>query len=95
LVVLGGTLTQNVFSDDADAVHVAEEVDDVLRAREQWQMAEDDDAVETVVYECQQAAKQPRILGQSRSTKTSSGILLKRWRCPPRISDSADIFKCL
>jgi len=31
-------------------VHVAEEVDDVLWTSEQGQMAEDDDAVEAVIY---------------------------------------------
>ena len=37
---------------------VAEEVDDALGAGEQGQMAEDDDTIETVVYQGQQAAKQ-------------------------------------
>ena len=60
LVVLGGALAQDLLGNGADAVHVAEEVHDVFRAREQRQMAEDDDTVETVVYECEQAAKQPR-----------------------------------
>jgi len=60
LVVLDGALAQDILGDGADTVHVTEEVHNVLRPGEQWQMAEDDDAVETVVYECQQAAKQPR-----------------------------------
>ena len=51
LVVLGSALTQDLFGDDADAVHVAEEVHNVLGTREQRQMAADDDTVETVVYE--------------------------------------------
>src|SRR5438270_9672949 len=59
LVIFGGTLAQGVLGDGADTVYVAEEVHDVLRAREQRQMAADDDAVETVVYERQQAPKQP------------------------------------
>jgi hypothetical protein len=33
---------------------------DVFRAGEQGQMTADDDPIETVVYECQQAAKPPR-----------------------------------
>jgi hypothetical protein len=33
-------------------------VDDVLGAGEQGQMAKDDDAIETVIYQGQQAAKQ-------------------------------------
>jgi len=55
-------------------------MDDVLRAREQGQMAEDDDAVETVVYECQQATKPPRKffyaspLGESGSPSTFEGM---------------------
>jgi len=39
-------------------VHVAEEMDDVFRPRQQRQVSLDDDAVETVVYKSQQAAKQ-------------------------------------
>ena len=35
LVVLGGALTQHLLCDGANAVHVAEEVHDVLRAGEQ------------------------------------------------------------
>ena len=38
-------------------MHVTEEVHDVLWPGKQWQVAEDDDAVETVVYQCEQAAK--------------------------------------
>jgi hypothetical protein len=51
-------LTQDFFTDGLDLVDVAEEVDDVLRAGEQGQRTEDDDTVETVVYQGQQAAKQ-------------------------------------
>src|SRR5712691_6081624 len=58
LVVLGGALTQELLGDGWSAVDVAEEVHDVLRPGEQWQVTEDDDAVETVVYQCQQAAKE-------------------------------------
>ncbi len=54
LAVLDGALAQDLLGDGTDAMHVAEEVHDVLRASEQWQVAEDDDAVETVIYECQQ-----------------------------------------
>ena len=41
-----------------DAVHVAEEMDDVLRPRQQREVALNDDAIETVVYKPEQAAKQ-------------------------------------
>ena len=39
-------------------VDITEEMDDVLGASEQGQMAKDDDAVEAVIYQGQQAAKQ-------------------------------------
>jgi len=39
-------------------VHVAEEMDDVLGPREQGKVALNDDAIETVVYKPEQAAKQ-------------------------------------
>src|SRR5215472_3603181 len=57
-VVIVGPLTQDFFADGVDLVDVAEEVDDVFGAGEQGQMTEDDDTVETVVYQGQQAAKQ-------------------------------------
>ena len=49
-VVVIGALTQDFFADGLDLMNVPEEVDDVLRPREQGQMAEDDDAVEAVIY---------------------------------------------
>src|SRR6516225_5133682 len=57
-VVIVGPLTQDFFADGVDVVDVAEEVDDVLGAGEQGQMTEDNDTVETVVYQGKQAAKQ-------------------------------------
>jgi len=39
-------------------VDVAEEMDDVLGSRQQRQVALEDDAIETVVYPGEQAAKQ-------------------------------------
>src|SRR5215472_4383506 len=57
-VVIVGPLTQDFFADGVDLVDVAEEVDDVFGAGEQGQMTEDDDTVETMVYQGQQAAKQ-------------------------------------
>jgi len=41
-----------------DALHVAEEMDDVPGPRQQRQVSLDDDTVETVVYKSQQAAEQ-------------------------------------
>jgi hypothetical protein len=58
VVVIVGPLTQDLFADDVDLMNVTEEVDDVFRAGEQGQMTEDDDTVETVVYQGQQAAKE-------------------------------------
>jgi hypothetical protein len=57
-VIIVGPLTQDLLADGVDLVEVTEEVDDVLGAGEQGQMTEDDDTVETVVYQGQQAAKQ-------------------------------------
>ena len=90
LVVLGGALAQDVLGDGADTMYVPEEVHDVLRAGEQRQMAEDDDTVETVVYESQQAAEQ---LGKFFHRSSSSPALgwhqehgtEGRWRSKPRL----------
>jgi hypothetical protein len=49
-VVVIGALTQDFFADGLDLMNVTEEVDDVLWTSEQGQMAEDDDAVEAVIY---------------------------------------------
>jgi hypothetical protein len=57
-MVIVGWLTQDFFADGLYLVDVTEEVDDVLGAGEQGQMTEDDDTVETMVYQGQQAAKQ-------------------------------------
>jgi len=58
LLILVGPLGQNLLGDGINPMHVAEEIDDVLRPRQQRQVALNDDAVETVVYKSQQAAKQ-------------------------------------
>jgi len=49
LVVLC-SLPQRLLGNGVDAVHVAEEIDDVFRTSEQREIALDDDAIETVVY---------------------------------------------
>ena len=51
-------LGQSLLGNGINPVHVAEEMDDVLRARKQRQVALDHDAVQTVVYKSLQAAKQ-------------------------------------
>ena len=56
--IIVGPLTQDLFADSVDLMEVTEEVDNVLGAGEQGQMTEDDDTVETVVYQGQQAGKQ-------------------------------------
>ena len=58
LLVFVGPLGQSLLGDGINAMHVAEEMDDVLRPREQRQVPLDDDTVETMVYKSQQAAKQ-------------------------------------
>ena len=58
LLVFAGPLAQGFLGDGVHPVHVAEEMDDVLGPCQQRQVALDDDAVETVVYKSQQAAKQ-------------------------------------
>src|SRR6516164_9635207 len=57
-LVFVGPLGQSLFGYGIQPMHVAEEVDDVLGPRQQGQVALDDDAIETVVYKSQQAAKQ-------------------------------------
>src|SRR5581483_2221106 len=57
-LVLSRPLDQHLFRDGCDAVHVAEEVHDVLRPGQQREIALNDDPVATVVYQRQQAAKQ-------------------------------------
>ena len=50
-MIIVGPLTQDLFADSVDLMDVTEEVDNVLGAGEQGQMTEDDDTVETVVYQ--------------------------------------------
>ena len=85
LLVVGGALARDFLADSADPVQIGEEVYDVLRPGEQRHMAQDDDAVETVVYKCQQATKQPHEIFRRScgslafcvATRTSEG---DRWR---------------
>jgi len=58
--VVVGPLPQHLFRDRADLVDITKEVDDVFGAGEQRQVSEDDDAIETVVYESNEAAEQLR-----------------------------------
>src|SRR5437773_11924583 len=57
-MVIVGSLTQGLFADGTHLVDVAKKVDDVLGGDEHGQMARDDEAIETVIYQGQQAAKQ-------------------------------------
>jgi hypothetical protein len=58
LLVLLRPFGQDVLGERGDAVHVAEEMHDVLRPRQQGEVPLNDDAIETVVYKPEQAAKQ-------------------------------------
>lgn len=58
LLVVDGPLRQGWLRDRVDPVQVTKEIDDVLGTRQQRQVPLDDDPVETVVYQSQQAAKQ-------------------------------------
>ncbi len=58
LLVLLRARRQGLFRDRVDPVDVSEEMDDVLLARQERQIALNDDAIETVVYKGEQAAKQ-------------------------------------
>jgi hypothetical protein len=58
LPIIAGSLTEDGFVDHRDAHHVAEEVDYLLGARQAAQVAMDDDAVEAVVYQNEQAVEQ-------------------------------------
>ena len=58
LLVLLRPFGQHVFGDGVHAVHVAEEMHDVLRTGQEGEIALNDDAIETVVYKLEQAAKQ-------------------------------------
>jgi len=48
-VVVVAALAQKLLGDSSHPVNIAEKVDDVLGTGQQRQIAEDDDAVETVV----------------------------------------------
>src|SRR6476646_511115 len=58
--VLRGSFRQDLWRDGIQAVHVAEEMDDVFRTGQQRQVSLDDDAVETVIYKNQEACKELR-----------------------------------
>jgi len=53
-----GPLGQSLLGDGIETVDVAEEMNDMLGASQQGQITLDDDTVETVVYQNQQAAQQ-------------------------------------
>jgi hypothetical protein len=58
LLVLVRARAQGLFRNRVDAVDVPKEMDDVRLARQQRQVALNDDAIETVVYKREQAAEQ-------------------------------------
>src|SRR6185437_214172 len=56
--VFDGAPGQSLLGDWIEPLHIAEEMDNVLRACQQRQVALNDNAIETVIYKSQQAAKQ-------------------------------------
>jgi hypothetical protein len=74
LLVVLRALGQRLLGEGVEAVHIPEEMHDVLGARQEGQVTLNDDAVETVIYKQEQAAKQlgeglhrppPRILASA------------------------------
>jgi hypothetical protein len=57
VLIVGGAPAQDLLVDGVDADHRAEEVDYLLGPRQRAQVAVDNDAVEAVVDENQQATK--------------------------------------
>jgi hypothetical protein len=92
-IVFGGPLAQDLLGDRRNSVHVAKEVDDVFRAGQQRQMAPDHDPVETVVYNCQQAAKQPgKVFHRSSSSLALASTTRALDRGPVEIKEISNIF---
>jgi len=92
-VILGGPLAQDFLGDGSHAVHVTEKVHDVFRPRQQRQVAQDDDAVETVVYQGQQAAKEPdEIFHRSSSSFALASTTRASDRGPVEIKEISNIF---
>jgi len=93
LVVIGGALAQDFLADGADPVHLAEEVHNVFQAREQRHMAQDDDAVKTVVYESQQAPKPPHEIFHRSSCSLAFCVATRASdRGPVEIKEISNIF---
>ena len=59
-VVIVSRSAQDLFGDGSHVVDVTEKIRDVLRAGQQRQMSGDDDAIETVLYHGEPAAKRLR-----------------------------------
>jgi hypothetical protein len=93
LIVLVSPLLQDLLGNGSDAVHVTEEVHDVLRSRQQRQMTQDDDPVETVVYQCQQIAKEPdEMFHRSSSSFALASTTRASDRGPVEIKEISNIF---
>ena len=58
MFIFGGSPGQNVLSDRVKSQHIPEEMHNVLFPRQQRQVPLNDDAIKTVIYKSQQAAKQ-------------------------------------
>jgi hypothetical protein len=57
-VILVSPFSQHFLGDGTGLVDIAEEINEVLRPGQQRDVPENDEAVETVVYKSEQAAKQ-------------------------------------
>ena len=100
--VFQGAFGQDLRGDGIQAVHIAEEIDDVFGTGQQGQVPLDDDAVETVVYKNQEACKKllegfhrspPRTVWLATKIIDPGGRwnqLCLKWSCVPlRLGDLA------
>jgi hypothetical protein len=93
LIVLGGALAQDLLGDGLNPMHVAEEMYDVFGPRQQRQVTQDDDGVETMIYKTQQAAKEPyEIFHRSSSSLALASTIRALDRGPLEIKEISNIF---
>src|SRR5208283_5677648 len=58
MFIFSGSAGEDIFGDGVKPQNIAEEMHNVLFPRQQRQVSLDDDAIKTVIYKSQQAAKQ-------------------------------------
>ena len=71
-------------------MHIAEKVHDILPAGEQGEMAEDDDTVETVIYECQQFASRKSRIALSLAVSPKAEIVPDHFQSIHAIGELVD-----